>query len=80
MTKKGEVKINQDACKGCARCVSSCPKKLIKIGVETNSHGLPSAVFEDGEEKCTGCGLCYQVCPDIAIEVYKNYQKEATNG
>lgn len=66
------IVIDKEECKACGICVSVCPKKLIKIGSETNSSGSKYAVFDKQKDACLGCALCAISCPDIAIkEVYK---------
>ena len=63
-----KVSIDKNVCKGCSLCVENCPKKILRIGQETNASGY--AVAEAIEEsKCIGCGFCYTVCPDCAITV-----------
>lgn len=63
------AKIDEEICKGCALCVNSCPKKIIRISDETiNSKGYYVAEVFD-KEKCTGCTSCALVCPDVAITV-----------
>ena len=47
-------------CKGCYRCVSSCPVKAIKI--ENNKAKIV-------EDLCISCGNCYRECPHDAIVV-----------
>ncbi len=64
--------IDKEKCKACGICVNVCPKKLITMGDETNSHGVKYAVFNEKENACIGCALCAISRPDIAIkEVYK---------
>lgn len=65
------IVINEELCKGCELCISSCPQKLIKMSEKFNSKGLHYAVFNDKDQKCTGCTLCAIICPDAAIEVKK---------
>ncbi len=68
---KGEVSVNEEFCKGCERCVSACPHKLLSMSGQINKYGYYPAIFADPEAKCSGCALCAVVCPDIAIEVFK---------
>ena len=74
---KGSIKIDQELCKGCLRCVEVCPWKLIEVSKKLNTKGYyPATLIEevpgDKVEKCTGCSLCAITCPDIAIEVYRD--------
>lgn len=62
MSKRFKVKINEQRCKKCGICVAFCPKKVLKIEINT----FP---IVDKEEECIGCNLCYLRCPDIAIFV-----------
>ena len=68
---KGEITIDEVACKGCGICVAICPQGCISISQEKiGLRGTPVAYISD-PEKCTGCGFCGWLCPDLAIEVYK---------
>ena len=42
-----------DECKCCGRCVSACPKKLLKLGTKLNFMGVPYAEYAG--EGCIGC-------------------------
>jgi 2-oxoglutarate ferredoxin oxidoreductase subunit delta len=68
---KGTIEISQELCKGCALCVSFCPKQLISTSDKLNASGYLPAVFKDNGE-CTGCAVCALVCPEVAIEVYRD--------
>lgn len=64
------VKIKPEQCKGCGRCVESCPNAVLVLTKILNSHGYPTAGVTG--EKCTGCGICFYSCPEPgAITVYK---------
>jgi len=65
-----QVLFNEESCKGCKLCITVCPKKIISLSSEVNSHGFHPAKIT-GAEKCTGCGFCFLVCPDIAITVLR---------
>lgn len=64
-----KMTVNKEKCKGCALCVSACPKKIIKICKdERNQKGYCPAECID-EAQCIGCAMCYTMCPDCAIVV-----------
>lgn len=62
------IEINKTKCKACYLCVDVCPKKLIKIGVDTNTLGDFLVEFDDKNNECLGCAICAQRCPHLAIE------------
>lgn len=50
-------------CKGCGRCIESCPKHCISHGTEINpATGLIPIILD--LEACNGCGLCITACPE----------------
>jgi 2-oxoglutarate ferredoxin oxidoreductase subunit delta len=55
-------------CKGCALCVSVCPKEVLALSGRFNSRGYFTAVLL-APQACTRCGLCALICPDAAIEL-----------
>ena len=57
-----EVIIATDACKGCERCVISCPRGVLAMGTALNKLGFP-AVVRTGNA-CIGCGGCFYTCPE----------------
>jgi len=69
--RRAKIKINEDFCKGCGLCVTTCPLQLIKIANHISKKGYFPAEFVDPEGKCTGCALCAIICPDVAIDVFK---------
>jgi 2-oxoglutarate ferredoxin oxidoreductase subunit delta len=66
----GKIVIDQERCKGCKLCISTCPKKSILLSENFNEKGYHFVVF-DGLEECTGCTMCGWICTDMAIEVYR---------
>jgi 2-oxoglutarate ferredoxin oxidoreductase subunit delta len=68
---KGYINIDEERCKECKLCITTCPKSLIKTGKSFNVKGYYFATFKDKDEACTGCTLCAVVCPEVAIEVYR---------
>jgi len=50
-------------CKGCGRCIDSCPKHCITLGAEINPlTGLVPVTVD--LTLCNGCGLCFDACPE----------------
>lgn len=58
--KTGAVKIDEDACVGCGRCVSSCNLGILLYAKE--GHPVKKC------DLCEGDPECVQVCPTGAIE------------
>ena len=67
----GRIDINNNRCKSCYLCVSTCPKCIIKKSNKTNRLGDYLVEFEDKNNECIACAMCAKRCPDIAISVYK---------
>ncbi|MBQ9682323.1 MAG: RnfABCDGE type electron transport complex subunit B [Neisseriaceae bacterium] len=62
------VRIDEDGCIGCTRCITACPVNAIS--------GATKLMHTVIENECTGCGLCLPVCPTDcmqAIEVKDNF-------
>jgi pyruvate/2-oxoacid:ferredoxin oxidoreductase alpha subunit/ferredoxin len=52
-----------ELCKGCGRCISSCPRDAISLSDEINQiSGLVPVVID--LDLCNGCGLCISACPE----------------
>ncbi|HAV10741.1 MAG TPA: hypothetical protein DCX22_03895 [Dehalococcoidia bacterium] len=67
--------MNADKCKGCRFCISVCPKHIIELASNVNSHGYIAAVVSDEKEReCTGCIFCAIMCPEAAISIYRGDQ------
>lgn len=64
------IRIDADRCKGCALCMTVCPRKSIKPGTHLNRLGAEPPVF-DRTSGCSGCGRCALICPDSCIEIYE---------
>jgi MinD superfamily P-loop ATPase len=55
------VKIDEEKCNGCGKCVSPCAEGAIRI-----IDGKAKVV---SEELCDGMGFCIGVCPQDAISI-----------
>jgi 2-oxoglutarate ferredoxin oxidoreductase subunit delta len=67
---RGNIRINEDECKGCGLCVDSCPPKCLLLLPALNAYGVHPAHYAG--ERCTGCGICFYCCPEPgAITVYR---------
>jgi 2-oxoglutarate ferredoxin oxidoreductase subunit beta len=66
----GRIAIEAVRCKGCGRCITSCPKDLIGYSNELNDRGYNYVAFTGAQDDCSGCTLCAVVCPDQGIEVW----------
>jgi heterodisulfide reductase subunit A-like polyferredoxin len=58
------VSINKEMCRGCGRCVSTCPYRAVSY--HANSLGSGHAVVD--EALCKGCGNCISICPSGAAD------------
>ncbi|NRT39980.1 electron transfer flavoprotein alpha subunit [Clostridium beijerinckii] len=60
------MKILKDKCKGCTKCIKSCPFSAIIMANNIADIG----------SSCTGCGVCVKVCPFGAIEKKEEEKEE----
>jgi 2-oxoglutarate ferredoxin oxidoreductase subunit delta len=63
-----QLTIDNERCKGCALCVSVCPKKVLALSEDVNPKGYFSA-FQAHPEDCNHCAICCMMCPDVAISI-----------
>ncbi len=63
MVNENSIEIKSTQCKGCAVCVSACPKKCIQMSETLNAAGYPAAEFV--QNGCTACGFCFYACPEM---------------
>jgi Predicted NADH:ubiquinone oxidoreductase, subunit RnfB len=76
---KGYSEVNQNKCIACGRCISVCPKKIIKripasakVYVACSNHQKGKEVKELCSKGCIACGLCVRACEFGAITIVDN--------
>ena len=62
------VKIDEEKCTGCGKCVAPCAEGAIQI-----INGKAKVLFE---ELCDGMGFCIGICPEGAISVEERHTIE----
>ena len=62
-TEQTVVAVDQQRCRGCGTCATTCPFMAIKL-VETKSNIFIAQVDEG---LCRGCGICVAQCPSGAL-------------
>jgi heterodisulfide reductase subunit A len=67
--------VNEDLCKGCARCEEVCEYGAIKVEETGPFDRVPMLVAKVTEAQCKGCGSCSVVCPTGAITM-RHFTKE----
>jgi NAD-dependent dihydropyrimidine dehydrogenase PreA subunit len=67
---RGQLRIDEEECKGCGLCIEACPPKVISMSERLNHYGYRTALYAGAG--CTGCGICFMACPEPgAITVYR---------
>jgi NAD-dependent dihydropyrimidine dehydrogenase PreA subunit len=57
------VLIDENACTGCGKCVSMCPKRILYLDKETSKCKVTDEI------KCDRLRGCMWVCPVKAIQI-----------
>ncbi|MDO4546950.1 MAG: [Fe-Fe] hydrogenase large subunit C-terminal domain-containing protein [Clostridia bacterium] len=60
------IKLKQDNCKDCYKCIRNCPVKAISFA-NNRAEIIP--------DECILCGRCFVVCPQNAKEIRSDIQK-----
>lgn len=61
MVKRKIVRINEELCNGCGKCIGPCAKGAIEL-----QDGKARVIRE---ELCDGAGFCIPVCPTGALSI-----------
>lgn len=71
--------VNPDKCKGCTKCVSECPKGIIRMVPVLSGYTVMCANKEKGgiarkncKVSCIACTKCQKVCESGAITIENN--------
>jgi len=59
---RGQLRIDEQECKGCGLCIEACPPKVIGMSERLNHYGYKTAMYAGAG--CTGCGICFMICPE----------------
>jgi NAD-dependent dihydropyrimidine dehydrogenase PreA subunit len=59
---RGQLRVNEDECKGCGLCVAACPPQVIALSEKLNHYGYRTATYAGAG--CTGCAICFLACPE----------------
>ncbi len=59
---RGQLRIDEQECKGCGLCIEACPPKVIGLRDGLNHYGYRAATYLGSG--CTGCGICFMACPE----------------
>ncbi len=62
------VKIDEQACIGCTKCLQACPVDAI-VGASKQMHTII-------QDDCTGCELCIEPCPVDCISIVPSIPKD----
>ena len=77
--KNGVAEVNAEKCTGCAACIKTCPKQLIRLVPYDSPHFVGCVSRDKGpvvmkacKAGCIGCGLCAKACDKGAIVMENN--------
>lgn len=75
----GVAAVDYEKCVACGKCVSACPKGIIKLIPYNAKHWVGCASCDKGalmkdycDVGCIGCKICEKSCPKGAIKVENN--------
>lgn len=75
----GVAKVDPDKCVGCLKCITACPKNLIKMLpaentalVACSNQDKGGGVRKNCDVGCITCNRCVKTCPQKAIKMENN--------
>lgn len=75
----GVAKVDPDKCVGCLKCITACPKNLIKMLPAENTSIVACSNQDKGggvrkicDVGCITCNRCVKTCPQKAIKIENN--------
>jgi len=78
---RGQLRIDEQECKGCGLCIEACPPKVISLSERLNHYGYRTALYQGSG--CTGCGICFMACPEpgaiTVLRLMSAHKVEATH-
>ncbi|MFZ4396645.1 MAG: 4Fe-4S dicluster domain-containing protein [Kiritimatiellia bacterium] len=69
--------IDAEECKGCRRCISACPRQVLRLRAGINHRGVQPAEYLGCG--CTGCGICFYNCPEPYVIRVETPEKTKSN-
>ncbi|MFX0122299.1 MAG: ATP-binding protein [Candidatus Hodarchaeota archaeon] len=64
-----KIKINQDLCIRCLKCVRSCPAEILYQEKNNSNKNQKGTIKVLDSSLCFECRACEVVCPESAISV-----------
>ncbi len=81
-TPVGVSKVDSNLCKGCRKCISVCPRKIIymidqgkEVFIKCSSQDKGAQVMKKCKVGCIACRKCLKACPLAAITIEDNLAK-----
>ncbi len=69
------AKIDEDKCKGCGRCVRSCPVNALSLVARVTHEKKKKYVAKVDGSFCLGCSVCAAACRNDALAMHRREQK-----